>query len=418
MTELLTKFLSLLHIPSSLSSTAQHSIVLLSVLCLAISSYFIIKIPLIRYIKYIIAKTKNNWDDLILNTRALHYIAYLLPGIIIYYSIPLMGSLKVLEAPIFQKILTIYLTVITLLIFNALLNTLLAISQRINASWQIPFKMFIHIVKLFTYILSVILIVSILIDKSPLFFLSGLGAFTAILMLIFKDSILGFVSGIQLAMNDMLHIGDWIEMPQYGADGSVVEIALTTIKVKNWDQTVSTVPTYALISDSFKNWRTMETGEGRRIKRAIYIDMSSIKFCDETMLNNFKDINILSSYINDKLSDISQYNNHVTNNQNTINTRQLTNIGIFRAYADIYINNHPNSHKTMTQLTRQLPPGKHGLPIEIYFFSTEKQWASYENIQSDIFDHLLAILPLFELNAFQLPTGKDITRFKEELIKH
>jgi len=228
------------------------------------------------------------------------------------------------------------------------------------------------------------------------------------MMLVFRDSILGFVAGIQLAANKMVAVGDWIEMPNYGADGDVLEVALTTVKVQNWDKTITTIPTYALISESFKNWRGMSESGGRRIKRPVNIDMSSIRFCDEEMLERYGKIQYISEYIEAKKEELEEFNQAINvDNASLVNGRRMTNIGTFRAYIRAYLQNHPAINKSMTFLIRQLQPTEHGLPIEIYVFSKDKVWANYEAIQADIFDHILAVVPEFDLRVHQNPTGAD-----------
>jgi miniconductance mechanosensitive channel len=243
-------------------------------------------------------------------------------------------------------------------------------------------------------------------------FFSGLGAVTAILLLIFKDAILGLVAGFQLSVNNMVMVGDWIEMPCRGADGDVIDVSLTTVKVQNWDKTITTIPTYSLISDSFKNWRGMSESGGRRIKRSLNIDLRTIQFADESLLNRFKGIRILGPYLEQKLSDIQQHNDDVGDDlSELINGRRLTNVGTFRAYCLAYLRNHPKIHTShMTLLVRQLAPSEKGLPIELYAFANDIAWANYEDIQGDIFDHLLSILPEFQLSAFQEPSGADVEK--------
>jgi len=231
---------------------------------------------------------------------------------------------------------------------------------------------------------------------------------TAVLILVFKDSILGLVAGIQLSANDMVRIGDWIEMPEFGADGDVTDVTLNTVKVQNWDKTITTIPAYALISDSFKNWRGMSESGGRRIKRSISIDMDSIKFCTPEMLERFESFGAISEYINTKRAEIEAFNATLdTDISVVVNRRNLTNVGTFRAYVEFYLRSHPNIHHGMTFLVRQLPPDEHGLPIEIYVFSSDQDWINYEGIQADIFDHMLAVIPMFDLAVFQSPSGSD-----------
>ena len=247
-----------------------------------------------------------------------------------------------------------------------------------------------------------------MVQKTPLYILSGLGALTAVLMFVFKDILMGFVGGIQLIANKMVAPGDWIEMPKYGADGDVIEITLTTVKVKNFDNTITTIPTYALINESFKNWRNMNLSGGRRIKRFVNIDIGSIKFCSSEMLDRFKHIQIISESIQDRQQEILQYNKlHNVDESTRVNGRRLTNIGVFRSYVEAYLRQHPMIHQNMTFIVRQLSPGEKGLPIEIYVFCKDTNWIKYESVQSDIFDHILAVVPEFNLQVFQAPSGKD-----------
>ncbi len=268
-----------------------------------------------------------------------------------------------------------------------------------------------QILKLFTNIFGIIIIIALLTGKSPVYFLSGIGALTAVLMLVFKDTILSFVSSIQISSNDLFKIGDWVEAPQFGADGDVIDIALHSVKIQNWDKTISIIPTHKLVDSSFKNWRGMSDSGGRRIKRSIKIDMNSIKFCDSSMIERFKKFKVISDYINQKQIEINKHNlaNNI-NEEGLINGRSLTNIGTFRAYVEGYLRNHTSIHNDMTFLVRQLAPEADGLPIEIYVFSNDTNWVNYEAVQSNIFDHLLAILSEFDLKIFQNPTGNDFSK--------
>jgi miniconductance mechanosensitive channel len=302
----------------------------------------------------------------------------------------------------------IYMVIVGLLVFDSFLNSVVDIYRTFEFSQKIPIRGFVQGAKVILLILAGIIILGMITGKSPTIVLGGFGAMMAVIMLIFKDSILGFVAGIQLSANKMIHIGDWIEMPKYGADGDVIDVALTTVKVQNWDKTIATIPTYALISDSFKNWRGMSESGGRRIKRSIYIDMSSVKFCTEKMLDEFKKIKYISEYIERKIEEIKEHNLAAeVDESDLVNGRHLTNIGTFRAYVASYLRNHPKIHQDMTFLVRHLEPTPNGLPIQIYVFSNDQAWANYEAIQADIFDHILAVIPKFELRIFQNPTGAD-----------
>ncbi|MBL4938829.1 MAG: mechanosensitive ion channel family protein [Lutibacter sp.] len=271
-----------------------------------------------------------------------------------------------------------------------------------------PIGSFTQLGKILVYAITIILIISIVINKSPLFLLSGLGAMAAILLLVFKDSILGFVASIQLSGNDMVRVGDWVTVSNYGADGDVIEINLTTIKVQNFDKTITTIPTYAFISDAFTNWRGMEDSAGRRIKRALNIKIESIKFCSPEMLEQFKKYHLITNYIEEQQKVISDYNTkHNANKSELINGRHLTNVGLFRIYVEEYLKYNPNINSEMTCMVRQLRPTEYGLPIEIYAFSKNKAWTKYEAIMADIFDHLFAATSNFELEIFERPSGRD-----------
>ena len=281
-----------------------------------------------------------------------------------------------------------------------------------NSDQRKPIRPFIQVLVIVDYLVASIMAIGILIDKSPWHLFGLLGGLTAVTMLVFKDTILGFVAGIQLGANDMIREGDWIEMPKYGADGDVIEVTVNTVKVQNWDKTISTIPTYALISDSFKNWRGMSESAGRRIKRSIFIDMTTVRFSDDEMLAKFRKIEFLKEYVEKKQSEIEAANKKqkIDLSSTVVNGRRQTNLGIFRAYLERYLHNHPKINKDLTFLVRHLQPTSQGLPIEIYVFSSDKVWANYEAIQADIFDHILAALPEFELRIFQEPTGADFAQ--------
>jgi miniconductance mechanosensitive channel len=276
-----------------------------------------------------------------------------------------------------------------------------------------PLKGFVQLVQIVVWIFGGVLIISAVLDRSPLLLLSGFGAMTAIVLLVFKDTNLSLVASVQLTAQDMVRVGDWIEMPQFGADGDVVDVQLHTVKVQNWDKTITTIPTHRLITDSFKNWRGMSQSGARRIKRAIYIDVSTIRMQTEDEVEHFTRFALLKGYIKDKEQELADYNaGLVTEVDAEVNRRRLTNIGTFRAYAYNYLKNHPKVHKGMTLIVRQLGPGPEGLPLEIYCFTNTTEWAEYEDIQSDIFDHLLAIVPEFGLRLYQKPAGTDLVNLR------
>ena len=303
----------------------------------------------------------------------------------------------------------IWMLLFTLLAIFAFLDIVLSWCFHKQIAIQLPLKGIVQSLKIIAAIVTTIFIVSVLIGQSPVILISGLGAMTAVLMLIFKDPILGLVAGVQLSANNMLNLGDWLEMPKFNADGEVIEIALTTVKVRNWDNTVTTIPTYALISDSFKNWRAMSESGGRRIKRAIHIDLNSVRFISETHMQRLTKSRLLSQYILEKSREVEAYNAARSEDlSSALNGRRLTNIGTFRAYLEVYLRNHPHIHRNMTLLVRQLAPTATGVPIEIYAFTNTVAWAEYERIQSDLFDHIFAVVGEFELRVFQEPSGYDM----------
>jgi miniconductance mechanosensitive channel len=296
-------------------------------------------------------------------------------------------------------------------VLNSLLNAVGAVYRDFEISRQRPIRGYIQIAKIILFIFISLVAISVILDRSPWLLLSGFGAMTAVVILVFKDTILGLVASIQLSANNMVQIDDWIEMPKYGANGPVIDITLHTVKVRNWDKTITTIPTYALISDAFVNWRGMTESGGRRMKRSVHIDMTSVKFCDEAMLQRFRKFQYLDKYLDSKLAEIEEYNRtHEADLTEVINGRRLTNLGTFRAYIWAYLENHPMIHKDLTYMVRHLAPGPEGIPIEIYAFSTDQRWTYYESIQADIFDHILAVIPEFELRVFQRPTGSDVQR--------
>jgi miniconductance mechanosensitive channel len=339
-----------------------------------------------------------------LEHRFFSRLSHLAPALVIYFAAylfaPIMGAI--------QRVSTAYMVLAGVLVINAFLNAAVDIYRSMETSRNRPIKGYVQVAKIIIFVFLGIYVVAILLDRDPTGILTGLGAMTAVLILVFKDSILGFVASMQLSMNDMVRIGDWIEMPKYGADGDVIDVTLHTVKVQNWDKTISTIPSYALISDSFKNWRGMSESGGRRIKRALNIDVNSIHFCDEAMLHRFEKTTLLKGYLQTKRAELTEHNAQLADSQDLINGRHLTNVGPFRAYIVEYLKNHPKIHQDMTFLVRQLPPGDHGLPIEIYVFSNDQEWVAFEGIQADIFDHLLAIAPQFGLRIFQRPSGADI----------
>jgi len=376
----------------------------LAILILAYAANYIAKRFLLAGVSYFVKKTKTKWDDVLLKRKVFTRLSHFAPALIIYGTAYLFETAQ----GFIERLAMIYMIFAGILVINAFLNAVVDIYRTFEISKQRPIKGYVQIAQIIIFVSLGIIVISTLMNRSPWLLLSGLGAMTAVILLIFKDSILGLVASVQLSGNDMVRLGDWIEMPQYGADGDVIDITLTTVKVQNWDKTITTIPAYSLISDSFKNWRGMSESGGRRIKRAVYIDMNSIKFCTPEMLARFEKYQLLTDYIRTRKDEIAKYNKeHNIDTSELINGRNMTNVGTFRAYIIAYLRNHPKIHQNMTFLIRHLPPSEKGLPIEIYVFSNDQEWANYEAIQADIFDHILSVVPMFDLRVFQNPTGND-----------
>ena len=366
--------------------------------------------PINRSIEKFAHYTIQQWDDILVEKHIVKRILYFIPLILLYVlSSPILTGTSLL--PLSQTLISFLFLIAGMMFVDAMLSALLAIYGKSAIAKEISITPFVQVLKLGLYFVTGILLLSLLLQKTPLYFLSGLGALTAVLMFVFKDVLMGFVAGIQLIANKMVAPKDWIEMPKYGADGDVLEITLTTVKVQNFDNTITTIPTYALINESFKNWRNMNLSGGRRIKRYVNIDLGSIKFCSSEMLEQFKRIQLISQYIQNRQEEILVYNKkHQVDESTLVNGRRLTNIGVFRSYVEAYLRQHPMIHKDMTFLIRQLSPSENGLPIEIYVFCKNTNWTAYEAIQADIFDHILAVVPEFDLRVFQEPSGSDFQK--------
>jgi len=376
----------------------------LAIIILAFLVNFIARKILLAGISLVVRKSKTTWDDTLLRHRVFVRLSHLAPALVFY---AFASTFPPVEETI-RRLAMVYMILTGLFTFNGLINAAVDIYNTYEISREKPIKGYAQIIIIIISIFVGVFSFSTLLGKSPWPLLSGLGAMTAVILLIFKDSILGLVASLQLSFNDMVRIGDWIEMPKYGADGDIIDVSLHTIKVQNWDKTITTIPAYALISDSFKNWRGMSESGGRRIKRSINIDMTSVKFCTPEMLNRYEKFQLLTEYIRSKRQEIADYNSeNKIDTSELVNGRNLTNIGTFRAYIVAYLRRHPKIHNDMTFLVRHLPPGEYGLPIEIYVFSNDQVWANYEAIQADIFDHILAVIPMFDLRVFQRPTGND-----------
>lgn len=379
------------------------------VLALSYAAHILARNFLLRLVTRLITRTKSDWDDALLENRFFDHLARLAPAIVVYLLIPETLTHFAALAVILGKAIVVYMVITTVLALDALLNAFQKVYRSLEVAKSVPITGFLQLVKILFYIVGVILSISVLIDRSPAALLTGLGAMSAVTMLVFKDAILGFVAGLQLSANRMVAAGDWIEVPSQGIDGDVIEVGLTTVKIRNFDNTITTLPPHQLITGSFKNWRGMQQSGGRRIKRALRIDMSSVKFCDDEQLKRLARISAIHDYLDRKQKEITDHNREtVTDDSSLINGRRLTNLGTFRAYIEAYLRAHPQISQDLTFLVRQLAPTDTGLPIEIYVFCKDKRWVAYEGILSDIFDHLLAAVPEFDLRIFQSPTGNDM----------
>lgn len=384
----------------------------LTILLICLVTYIVLKKILLSIISKIIKRNKLKWDDILLENKLIHRSINIVPGVLFYNLTAFYESPELTK--VLQRIASIYVMLVLAFVVSSLLDSIDDIYRMKPVSNVRPIKGLLQVVKIVVFIVIAIIIIATLLDQSPLILLSSIGALTAVFSFVFKDSILGFIAGIQLTSNDMLRIGDWIEMPKYGADGDVIDITLNTVKVQNWDKTYVTIPAYALISDSFKNWRGMFQFGGRRIKRSIFIDVNSICFCTEEMIDNFKKVHFLKDYVINKEKELEEYNgkNNIDTEQK-INGRRMTNIGTFRAYMLNYLANHPGIDQDKTIMVRQLAPGEHGVPMEIYAFTRDTIWATYETVQSDIFDHIYAVAGEFGLRIFQTPSGYDLRNLQD-----
>ncbi|MFP4447567.1 MAG: mechanosensitive ion channel family protein [Bacteroidales bacterium] len=387
------------------------------IILLAYIAHLIIRKILIVSIHRIVKKSKTKWDDYLVKRKVIHRLAHLAPALIIYYA----SKLTLTDSPELLSVINtgiyIYLTLTIMITLDAFLSALHDIYLTLPISKERTIKGYIQVAKILIHSGGSILILSQLLGKNPTAIFASLGALAAVLILVFRDTILGFVSSIQLSANNMVKPGDWISMPSRNADGPVIEITINTVKVRNWDKTISTIPTWALINESFQNWRGMEESKGRRIARSIYIDIKSIQFATDEMLNRFKKFKLIRDYINEKQKEIEEFNKKLgITDEDTVSRRRLTNVGIFRKYIEEYLARHPKLHPNeppYITLVRHLQPTEKGLPIQIYVFSKEYSWGNYEKVQADIFDHVFAVIPEFELRVFQNPTGDDFRSLKQ-----
>jgi miniconductance mechanosensitive channel len=382
------------------------NIVILSLIVYGI--YLLCRFVLVTVMAIVAKRTKTKFDDLLISNETAKYMSHLIPLIYIYKAVPIILNDFTSWETIFARLVAVYIVLLTLWIIN---STLKAIRDHLKTKSEYsdkPIDSYVQVIMILLWILGLTLIVAKIFDVNPDTVFKTIGAVSAIIILIFRDSILGFVASVQVSINDMVRIGDWITMDKFGADGDVIEINLSTVKVRNFDHTTTTIPTYSLISDSFKNWRGMISSNGRRIKRHILIKTSSIKFLKEDELEDYKKIHLLKNYIEKKEKDINSHNIiHNIDKSLALNGRNLTNLGLFRKYLTAYLENYPGLNKDMLLMVRHLQPTEKGIPIEIYAFSKDKRWLNYEYIMSDIFDHVLASVKYFELEIYEMPSGKN-----------
>ncbi len=390
-------------------------IVVVSILLLAAYlAYFVASRFLRVAVRSLAKRTVHAWGDALVNNRVGQKLAQLLPVAIILVGLDFLPSINEWLEYHVLNLTSAYLFMVAAFTILAILNAVNDIYESNPEARQRPIKGFIQLVQLVVMIVGTVLFIAAVLDRSPVLLLSGFGAMTAVLLLVFKDTLLSLVASIQLSAQDLVRVGDWIEVPQFGADGDVVDVALHTVKVQNWDKTITTIPTHRLISDSFKNWRGMSASGGRRIKRALYLDAASVHFMTAEEVERCKRFLLLEEYLDGKEGELADYNRELAGataaeRDAAVNMRRLTNLGTFRAYAYRYLRQHPKIRQNMTLMVRHLSPGPQGIPIEVYCFTATTAWTEYEDIQADIFDHLMAIVPEFGLRLFQQPAGTEFS---------
>ncbi len=391
--------------PDVLQDIGSYVLLILAIGAFCIVLGWIIQRIIIRRVSRWAKNSKSVWNQALAGRKVFQRLGYLIPLTVFYHLTDLLPSGTVWM----QRIVFCCIILLSLLVIGRFFDAVNDVYCTFEVSKVRPIKGYLQLGEILCYIIGIIVMLSVLLNRSPWLLLSGIGAATAVLILIFQNSILGLVGGIQITSNDLLQIGDWIEFPKYSVDGEVLEVTLQIVKVQNFDKTIATIPTYSFVSESFKNWRGMVEAGGRRIKRSVNIDVKSIRFVDQETLERFKEIQLIQAYIEEKEKEIQDYNSRNQTEKKVdglpVNGRHMTNIGVFRAYIQEYLKQQPGIHKGMMQLVRQLPPTEKGLPIEIYAFTNDTDWAAYESIQSDLFDHILAVVSAFDLKVFQEPTG-------------
>lgn len=370
----------------------------------------------LRIITRLAQRSAAWWDEVLVEHRVFHRLAWLVPPIVVYEGIEFVPYFPAELGGLVRRVALASLALLVAWAFSALLSAIDAIYRRYPISRDRPIKGILQVFVIVAHIVAWVLAIAAILDRDPFWFLSGLGALTAVAMLVFRDSLLSLVAGIQITANGLIRVGDWIEMPQFGADGDVIDIALNSVRVQNWDKTITVIPTHKFLEHSFKNWRGMQEAGGRRIKRAFHIDMGTIRFLTEEEIERFGRFVLLKDYIAQKKKELEEHNRiHAAEPGYIANARRLTNIGTLRAYIVEYLRQHPMLRKDMTLMVRQLQPGPEGLPLEIYCFTADTRWPVYESIQADIFDHVLAMVPEFGLKIYQKPSGRDVAEIAERV---
>ncbi|MCT4665240.1 MAG: mechanosensitive ion channel family protein [Flavobacteriales bacterium] len=380
---------------------------------IAISVWRILRWTIKKFVKGFVQKTKTKWDDIMLEKRVFSRMSQVFPALILQDSIPKIYVDFPEFANFFHNLMEAWIIFVFAQVMIATVNVFEHVVKQYNQLKGKPVGSYFQLVRIVIYFFAIIWMVSVVIQKDPMSIIATFGALTAVILLIFKDTILGFVASVQIASNDIVRIDDWISVPKYGADGTVLDISLNTVKVRNFDKTITTIPTYALVSDSFKNYRFMSESKTRRIKRSIIVASSSIKYCDDALLSRLKKIDILQDFLEERIKEILAHNkSHETNTELLINGRHLTNIGLFRFYIESFMANNPNIDNNSTRMVLQLAQNEKGVPLQLYCFTNTPEWEAFEGIQADIFDHIFAAASLFELEIFQEPSSYDLKQIK------
>jgi miniconductance mechanosensitive channel len=403
-------------LPEQFIPLITYGSVILLVFLLALLATWAVRHILLRFIHHMVRDNRMHWDDALVDNHFFQRLSWIVPVVIFHIAQDLLLPPDSQGAEILRRLIVCGFVLVAAGSITALLNAINDIYRQLHGKSGKTIRGYIDAARIIVYALAVIFLISIVTDRSPWGLISVMGGLTAVILLVFRDSILGFIASIQLTGMDLVRVGDWIEMPSYDADGDVIEISIHSVRVRNWDKTITTIPTYAMVSKSFKNWRGMSESGGRRIKRSLHLDMTSIRFVDDEELNKLKKVELISGYIQEKQREIEAYNREQNVDPSMIiNGRRQTNAGIFRAYTVAYLKQNPKIHQNMTFLVRQLEPGPEGLPLQIYVFSKDQAWAKYEAIQADIFDHLIAALPQFDLRVFQQPSGYDFRKLSGKI---